>query len=74
MQLNWFLILKDALNQTSEDQEIEFHEIEIGGWNYYFGKLIMRSKLLQNFMRSKLTFCKNDQEIELALGALRELG
>jgi hypothetical protein len=25
-------------------------------------------------MRSKLTFCKNDQEIELALGALRELG
>jgi hypothetical protein len=25
-------------------------------------------------MRSKLTFFKNDQEIELALGALRELG
>ena len=34
----------------------------------------MRSKLLQNFMRPKLTFFKNDQEIEMALEALRGLG
>jgi hypothetical protein len=34
----------------------------------------MSSKLLQNFIRSKLKFFKNDPEIELALGALRELG
>jgi hypothetical protein len=41
------------------DHEIEFHEIES------FAKLIMRLKL---------AFCKNDQEIEMVLGALRGLG
>jgi hypothetical protein len=49
----------------SGDQEIEFHEIEIGDQNYLFAKLIMRLKL---------TFCKNDQEIEMFLGALRRQG
>ncbi len=34
------------------------------------GGMIKRS----NFMRSKLSFCKVDQEIEKGLGALWELG
>jgi hypothetical protein len=42
--------------------------------------MIMRSNFMRSklpfFMslRSKLAFCKNDQEIEMALGALRGLG
>jgi hypothetical protein len=52
------------------DQEVEFHAIEI--------QFFMRSKLFSimrsNFFSNFLSFCKIDQEIELALGALRELG
>jgi hypothetical protein len=49
------------------DHEIEFHEIEIA----IFHEIKSFSKLI---MKSKLAFCKNDQEIEMALGALRGLG
>jgi hypothetical protein len=51
----------------AQGQEVEFHEIEI----QLFQEVefpIMRSKFLI------MNFCKIDQEIELALGALRELG
>ena len=52
---------------VGNDHEIEFHDIEIGIFHEFksFAKLIMRSKL---------GFCKNDHEIEMALGALRGLG
>ena len=55
----------------TQGQEVEFHEIEIQLFQEveFF---IMRSKF-NLFMRSNF-FCKIDQEIELALGALRELG
>jgi hypothetical protein len=51
----------------AQGQEVEFHEIKI----QLFQEVefsIMRSKFLI------MNFCKIDQEIELALGALRELG
>ena len=54
-------------HEWGNDQEVEFHEIEI----QLFQEVefsIMRSKFLI------MNFCKIDQEIELALGALRELG
>ena len=49
------------------DHEIEFHEIEIA----IFHEIKSFAKLI---MKSKLAFYKNDQEIEMALGALRGLG
>ena len=52
---------------SAQGQEVEFHEIEI----QLFQEVefsIMRSKFLI------MNFCKIDHEIELALGALRELG
>ena len=52
---------------VGNDHEVEFHEIKI----QLFQEVefsIMRSKFLI------MNFCKIDQEIELALGALRELG
>ena len=45
------------------DQEIEFHEIEIA----IFHEIESFAKLI---MRPKLAFCKNDHEIEMALGVL----
>jgi hypothetical protein len=56
-----------SLQFFGDDHEVEFHEIEIQLFQEveFF---IMRSKFLI------MNFCKNDQEIELALGALRELG
>jgi hypothetical protein len=53
--------------KMAQGQEVEFHELEI----QLFQEVefsIMRSKFLI------MNFCKIDQEIELALGALRELG
>jgi hypothetical protein len=45
------------------DHEIEFHEIE----NAIFHEIKSFAKLI---MRSKLAFCKNDQDIKMALGVL----
>ncbi len=56
---------------AAQGQEVEFHEIKI----QLFQEVefsIMRLKF-NLFMRSNF-FCKIEQEIELALGALRELG
>ena len=63
---NIFSVFKLNIHKA-QGQEVEFHEIEI----QLFQEVefsIMRSKFLI------MNFCKIDQEIELALGALRELG
>ncbi len=61
---NYFFNLRIMLAQG---QEVEFHEIEIQLFQE-IEFLIMRSKFLI------MNLFKIDQEIELALGALRELG
>ncbi len=65
-----YVIKLTEINQVQNSgnyHEIEFHEIEIT----IFHEINSSAKLI---MRSKLTFCKNDHEIEMALGALRWLG
>jgi hypothetical protein len=54
------IILKQTIVAKTWGQEIEYQEIET--------IIHHRSKLLQNFRRSKLSFFKTDQEIERPLG------